>query len=219
MRLFKKLLILTGLLLLILSGYVIFNSDTFIEDASTKNGWNLILVDHTNKIPMHYKTTLQTLKNGKQVDARIVKDLSDMLIDARNDNIYMQVSEGYRSMSDQQSILNQRVDHYKNRGFITILAKRYALNYVAAPQTSEHELGLAVDVMGDHRYTTDESVYDWLSHNAYRYGFIERYPKDKTKLTHMKYEPWHYRYVGKKDALKMYEKHYCLEEYIDSLEN
>ena len=218
MRLFKKLMILLGILLLVLSGYIVFNPHTFMSDASTHNGWNLILVDHTNRIPAHYQTTLQKLNNGKEVDSRIVPDLSDMFIDARKDNVYMQVNEGYRTQTMQQNILDEKVEHYKSKGLMTILAKRYALNYVAAPLTSEHELGLAVDIIGDHRYTTNQSAYDWLHENAYKYGFIERYPKDKTTMTKMKFEPWHYRYVGKKAALSMHQSNYCLEEYIDSLE-
>lgn len=218
MRLFKKLMILLGILLLVLSGYIVFNPHTFMSDASLHNGWNLILVDHTNRIPAHYQTTLQKINNGKEVDSRIVSSLSEMFIDARKDNVYMQVNEGYRSQKMQQKILDEKIDHYKSKGLMTILAKRYALNYVAAPSTSEHELGLAVDIIGDHRYTTNQMAYDWLHENAYKYGFIERYPIDKTKLTNMKYEPWHYRYVGKKDALKMHQSNLCLEEYIDSLE-
>ena len=67
MRLFKKCFVVIGILLLILSGYIIFRSDTFIEDASTKNGWNLVLVNHTSKIPDNYKVILTKLNNGKEV--------------------------------------------------------------------------------------------------------------------------------------------------------
>ena len=217
MRLFKKCFVVIGILLLILSGYIIFRSDTFIEDASTNNGWNLVLVNHTSKIPDNYKVILTKLNNGKEVDSRIVPELSQMFRDARKDDIYMQVNEGYRSSRSQQKILDNRTNYYKNKGLFTLLARRYALNYVSAPGTSEHQLGLAVDIIGDNRYTTNQSAYRWLERNAYKYGFIQRYPKNKTSITHIKHEPWHYRYVGKKAALKMHQKNICLEEYVESL--
>lgn len=106
---------------------------------------------------------------------------------------------------------------YSNKGLFTLFARRYALNYVSAPGTSEHQLGLAVDIVGDNRYTTNQSAYRWLERNAYKYGFVKRYPKNKTSITHIKHEPWHYRYVGKKAALKMHQKNLCLEEYVESL--
>lgn len=155
MRLFKKCLLVLGILLLILAGYVIFRSDTFVEDASVNHGWNLMLVNHTSKIPDNYKVILTKLNNGKEVDSRIVPELSQMFRDARKDDIYMQVNEGYRSSHSQQKILDNRTNYYKNKGLFTILARRYALNYVSAPGTSEHQLGLAVDIVGDNRYTTN----------------------------------------------------------------
>lgn len=73
------------------------------------------------------------------------------------------------------------------------------------------------NIVGDNRYTTNQSAYRWLERNAYKYGFVKRYPKNKTSITHIKHEPWHYRYVGKKAALKMHQKNLCLEEYVESL--
>lgn len=217
MRLFKKCLIVLSILLLVLAGYIIFRSDTFIKDASIDHGWNLILVNHTNKIPDHYKVILTKLNNGKKVDSRIVPDLSRMFRNARKDNIYMQVNEGYRTSHLQQKILNNRTNYYKSKGLLMLFARRHALDYVLAPKTSEHQLGLAVDIVGDNHYTTNQSAYRWLERNAYKYGFVKRYPKNKTSITNIKHEPWHYRYVGKKAALKMHQKNLCLEEYIESL--
>ena len=205
MRLFKKCFLVLGILLLILSGYIIFRSDTFIEDAST------------NRIPDNYKVILTKLDNGKEVDSRIVPELSQMFRAARKDDIYMQVNEGYRSSHSQQKILDNRTNYYKSKGLCTLLARRYALNYVSVPGTSEHQLGLAVDIVGDNRYRTNQAAYRWFERNAYKYGFVKRYPKSKTSITHIKHEPWHYRYVGKKAALKMHQKNLCLEEYVESL--
>lgn len=73
-----------------------------------------------------------------------------------------------------------------------------ASEWVAAPGTSEHQLGIAVDINADKTKSTNDEVYTWLAEHAWEYGFILRYPKDKENVTGTGYEPWHYRYVGKK---------------------
>lgn len=87
-----------------------------------------------------------------------------------------------------------------------------AEQWVARPGTSEHQLGLAVDING--------AVYDiylWLEENSWKYGFIFRYPAYKTDLTGVAGEVWHYRYVGKEAAQEIYEQGVCLEEYLENL--
>ena len=64
-----------------------------------------------------------------------------------------------------------------------------------------------------------DALYEWLDNNAYKYGFIKRYPEDKSDITGIGYEPWHYRYVGKEAAAQMKHKNMCLEEYLDYLSN
>ena len=92
---------------------------------------------------------------------------------------------------------------------------------VAVPGTSEHELGLAVDLTDNDYRELDEAQEDtatqkWLMENSWRYGFILRYPNDKSEATGIIYEPWHYRYVGKATAKAVYESGLCLEEFFDS---
>ena len=111
MRVFKKCLLVLGILLLILSGYIIFRSDTFIEDASTNHGWNLMLVNHTSKIPDNYKVILTKLDNGKEVDSRIVPELSQMFRDARKDGIYMQVNEDIDHLIHSRRSWNNRTNY------------------------------------------------------------------------------------------------------------
>ena len=86
--------------------------------------------------------------------------------------------------------------------------------WVAVPGTSEHQLGLSVDLNPDRSYSTAQEVYQWLEENGARFGFIRRYPPDKTDLTGVIHEPWHYRYVGAEAAAVIYEKGLCLEEYL-----
>ena len=92
-----------------------------------------------------------------------------------------------------------------------------AEKYVAIPGTSEHQLGLSVDINADQTKCSSEKVYSWLDHNAYKYGFIKRYPENKIEITGENNEPWHYRYVGVDAALEMQKKGLCLEEYIETL--
>ena len=99
-----------------------------------------------------------------------------------------------------------------NKAFV---AKEKALDWVAQPGTSEHQLGIAVDINPDYSVTKGLGFYEWLSKNAHKYGFINRYPADKVEITGISNERWHYRYVGEKVARIIYEENLCLEEYID----
>ena len=89
-----------------------------------------------------------------------------------------------------------------------------ASEWVAAPGTSEHQLGIAVDINADKTKSTNDEVYAWLAEHAWEYGFILRYPKNKESITGTGYEPWHYRYVGKEAAKKIQQEGCCLEEYV-----
>ena len=89
-----------------------------------------------------------------------------------------------------------------------------AEKYVAIPGTSEHQLGLSVDINANQTKCSSEKVYSWLDNNAYKYGFIKRYPSNKSYITRIHNEPWHYRYVGKEAAATMKNQNLCLEEYL-----
>ena len=96
--------------------------------------------------------------------------------------------------------------------------KKLAEQWVAIPGTSEHQLGIAVDINADTTKSSRDDVYNWLEENAHTYGFIKRYPSNKTDITGVINEPWHYRYVGKEAASAIYSQGICLEEYIETLE-
>ena len=92
----------------------------------------------------------------------------------------------------------------------------YADRASARPGHSEHQTGLAVDIMGsngDYNLFLESPEFGWVSKNAHKYGFVLRYPKGKEYITGFKYEPWHYRYVGKEAAKYIYENQITLEEY------
>ncbi len=188
------------------------------NEASLENGWNLILINKDNYIPEDYEVTLLKLSNGKKVDERIYPDLQRMFDDARATGLELFVAQGYRTADEQQRLLDNKQEAYENEGKSPAEAKELAEQWVAVPGTSEHQLGIAVDINADTEKCSAEDVYEWLSVNAHKYGFINRYPADKTDITGIIYEPWHYRYVGNKAAQEMYEKGLCLEEYIETLQ-
>lgn len=186
---------------------------------SRDNGWNLILVNRWNPIPEGYSLELSTLENGQRVDARIYPALQRMLADAQAAGVYTKVVAGYRTQEHQQYLLDDKIAAYEKSGFSPEQARTLAERWVAVPGTSEHQIGLAVDINRDPAYSTADAVYSWLAENAHLYGFIQRYPSDKTDLTGTIYEPWHYRYVGTEAAAEIHRKGICLEEYILALES
>ncbi len=191
------------------------NADTyFLKEATTENGRMLILVNSDNRVPEDYEVSLITLANGERIDKEIYPSLQKMFDDMRAEGYYPQVVSGYRSEDSQADIYESRYDRYRSEGHSKRVARELTQQWVAKPGTSEHELGLAVDINPDREKSGDE-VYEWLNKNAHKYGFIKRYPEDKTDITGIANEPWHYRYVGEKAAKEMKEKSLCLEEYIE----
>ncbi len=177
--------------------------------------WNLILVNTWNEIPEDYDVALTELSNGQEVDSRIYPYLQDLFDAMREDGIYPIVREGYRTADEQQRILDDKVMAFIREGYSRSRAKRLAEKWVAIPGTSEHQLGIAVDINADKEKSSNEEVYEWLAENAYKYGFILRYPQGKEDITGTAYEPWHYRYVGEEAAEEIFNRQICLEEYFE----
>lgn len=220
----KHMVITVILLVVALSGIFLINhfitkqSDNIAHHtAGEDNGWNLILVNRDNYIPDDYKVELTELSNGQKVDSRIYPKLQEMFDEARKEGLGLFVAAGYRTWEKQQELLDEKIREYENEGKTKKEAEKLAKEWVAVPGTSEHQLGIAVDINADTGISTRDEVYGWLSKNSYKYGFIQRYPADKKDITGVINEPWHYRYVGKKAAEKMHFKGICLEEYIMSL--
>lgn len=186
--------------------------------ASEDNGWNLILVNRDSYIPDDYQVELTELSNGKKVDSRIYPELQEMFNDARAQGYGLFVREGYRTQEEQQQLMDEKIEAYENEGKSKSEAKKLAEQWVAIPGTSEHQLGIAVDINADTTKSSSDDVYKWLEENAHTYGFIKRYPSNKTDITGVINEPWHYRYVGKEVASEIYSQGICLEEYIDTLD-
>lgn len=177
--------------------------------------WNLIVVNRWNELPEDYEVELTELSNGQMVDSRVYPYLQEMFDAARTEDVYPVVREGYRTAEEQQEILDDKIQSYINQGYSQVKAERTAKEWVALPGTSEHQLGIAVDINADKSKCSNEDVYGWLAENAYKYGFILRYPMGKQEITGTSYEPWHYRYVGIEAAYEINERGICLEEYFE----
>lgn len=173
-----------------------------------------ILVNKYNYLDENYVpenlekiNTTYSLSNMKLVkEAR--EAYEEMAKDAAKDKRKLVVMSSYRSYDYQVDLYNR---YAKKDG------KDKADTYSGRPGFSEHQTGLAVDLYnGKTVYTKFESTkeFDWMQENAYKYGFILRFPKDKELETGYIYESWHYRYVGKEIAKEIKEKNICLEEYI-----
>lgn len=193
-----------------------------VSYADADDDWSLILVNPWNSIPDGYSPTLTKLINGQSVDERCYPDLQDMMDDCRAAGLSPLICSSYRSGQTQESLYNNKVKSLAAMGLSQERAKTEAAKVVALPGTSEHQLGLALDIVDVNNQNLDESQEDtevqkWLMENSYKYGFILRYPQDKSDVTGISYEPWHYRYVGKEAAREIYEQGVCLEEYLESL--
>lgn len=182
----------------------------------SEDDWNLILVNKWNPIPDNYEVTLTQLQGGQSVDSRIYPELQQMFDDARAEGLLPAVSSSYRTQEKQQELLDEKIAEYQAEGYSSEEAKELAEEWVAIPGTSEHQLGIAVDITTADWEQQDASVvWQWLEQNSYKYGFILRYPEEKKKITGVMHEEWHFRYVGKEAAKEIYDQGICLEEYLD----
>lgn len=184
------------------------------HNSEADEAWKLMLVNRDNPIPDNYDVNLVELAGGECVDKRIYEPLMEMLNAAKEANwgeLPIVVS-GYRTQEKQQSLYDEKIANFKREGYSDSEAVKQAEQWVAVPGYSEHQLGFAVDING-----ATYDVYLWLQENSYKYGFIFRYPGNKTDITGTAEEVWHYRYVGKEAAKEIYEKGICLEEYLEDL--
>lgn len=181
--------------------------------------WNMTLVNAENPMQEGYVPELAEVENGYSVDARIAEDLNAMLAAARADGCQPQICSAYRSVEKQVQVFNDTVNSWINQGSSFWDAYQRTTQEVALPGTSEHGIGLAVDIVSNQYAELDAKQAEtkeaqWLQEHCYEYGFILRYPPEKQSLTGIIYEPWHYRYVGREMAQKIKESGLTLEEYL-----
>lgn len=197
------------------------DTDPVTSSAPDKTEWNLVLVNQWNPLPEGYDPTVTQLKNGHAIDERAYPDLQEMMDDCRAAGLNPLICSSYRTMEKQKTLFSNKVNEYLAQGYSQEKAEEAAGKLVAVPGTSEHQLALALDIVDVSNQLLDKSqentpVQKWLMKNSWKYGFILRYPTDKSDITGISYEPWHYRYVGKEVAKEIYESGVCLEEYLEN---
>lgn len=182
------------------------------------DSWELRLVRQDNPLPSDYAPELTEIEQGQYFDSRAVRHLSALIKAARDAGYTVYICSGYRSYETQSWIYWNHVDDYIKQGMTqeeAEAATRIAVNY---PGGSEHQLGLAADLL---EYQTQDmepyiggsGLMLWLEEHCADYGFIIRYPEDKTDITGVEYEPWHLRFVGV-CAQYIMENDLCLEEFL-----
>jgi hypothetical protein len=179
----------------------------------------LTLVNPWNELPEDWQVDLVTLSNGLQIDRRCYDALQEMMDACREAGYEPLICSAYRTQETQQDLFNNKVAKLEAGGKSHDEAVQEAGTVVAVPGTSEHQLGLTVDVVDvNNQNLTEEQektpTQKWLMANSWRYGFIHRYPNSKSDITGIIYEPWHYRYVGKDAAQEIFNKGITLEEYL-----
>lgn len=188
-------------------------------DIPQANDWNLILVNPWHPLPKGYTPPLTQLQDGQAIDQRCYPDLQAMMDACCTAGYTPMICSSYRTQETQSQLFENKIARLVEQGYSQGNAELEAGTVVARPGTSEHQLGLAVDIVDSNHQALDESqestpVQQWLFEHCWEYGFILRYPNGKSELTGIIYEPWHYRYVGVDTAQKLQASGQCLEEYL-----
>lgn len=175
----------------------------------------LVLVNKNNMLYQKFiPNNLEKINELYSVDTKYLRSeakecFEKLCKDAKKLNLSIKAESTYRSFEYQKKLYDNYVLKY---------GSEYANACSAKPGHSEHQTGLAVDVRGsegDYNNFSNTKEFSWMIKNAPNYGFILRYPYDKQNITGFKYEPWHYRYVGK-IALEITKNNLTLEEYLEN---
>lgn len=190
--------------------------------AFSKDDWKLLLVNKQHTIPDDYEFTLGTIKGSMRCDERIIEPLTQMFAAAKEDGVNLVVCSPYRDMARQEYLFERKVKGFLKTGMSYMDAYKTASITVTVPGASEHQVGLAVDIISDTYSSLDEGFADtpagkWLAEHSWEYGFILRYPLGKEEVTGIQYEPWHFRYVGVDAAKIITEDGITLEEFVENL--
>ena len=191
------------------------NVDYPLDDAS----WKLICLNRNryvgsaveNQIDLSY-----VAGSGELMDSRAARAYEEMYDAAAEDGIYLTPCSGYRSYSTQKRLYNEFFYEYINQGYSESEAHDLTSKRRNPPGSSEHNIGICMDIIcaSSSANFQNTKAYAWLTENAADYGFILRYPEDKVSVTGVKFEPWHWRYVGVENAAAIRNSGLCLEEYL-----
>ncbi|WP_102398820.1 M15 family metallopeptidase [Haloimpatiens massiliensis] len=198
------------------------NITTKVNSTQTNKKTNILLINDKNKLSKSYipkNLVIPKVKfisyadpNVKKMDIDAAVALESLFLSASKDNIELLAVSGYRTYEYQDKL-------YKKSKNTTRASDKATSEYVAKPGTSEHQSGLAMDVLSDECFYLNDSfsqtnAYAWLKENCYKYGFIIRYPKGRENITGYCFEPWHIRYIGLPASKEIMESDITLEEYL-----
>ena len=178
--------------------------------------WELTLVNLQYRLPEEYKPTLKAAVEGSsvQLDARVAPFYAEMYAAAKADGCTLTPYSGYRTFARQQENFDRKVAYYVSQGLSEAEATAQTQTRILPAGASEHNMGFAMDIVSASADFISTKEFSWLSAHAHEYGFILRYPENKTEITGVMYEPWHWRFVGKEAAAEMQKSGQCLEEYL-----
>lgn len=193
------------------------------ELSFSAEDWRLVLINKQHPIPDDYEITLgkiMTIKGEMQCDERIIEELLAMMQAASQEGVQLAICSPYRDLNRQEVLFNRKIKAYMNKGMSYMDAYALSSQAVTVPGASEHQIGLAIDIVSNTYTNLDEDFADtdagkWLAEHSSEYGFILRYPKGKESITSIEFEPWHFRYVGKEAAEVIAREELCLEEFWD----
>lgn len=188
----------------------------------------MILVSRTHKMPEDYPIETKECGSATAINKTLQTEAADAFLSmqaaAAKDGVDVRMQSGYRSVSYQKKLYDNKTQYYRNKGLSEAAAREKAAVIVNPPGCSEHNCGLAADLNSPEHTGLDEgfektAAFRWLCEHAGDYGFILRYPKDAEDKTEIIYEPWHWRYVGVENAAKINASGLCFEEYIETLQS
>ena len=198
------------------TGKTVIDGETYYFSST---GVHVVIVNPWSTIPSDYSANLLPIDDTQFVEVSCYSALLEMLAACEADGNKPQVCSAYRTHTYQQYLYQKKVAYYLEEGYSQEDAEAEAATVVAVPGTSEHQLGLAVDIVdASYPYLTEAQeqtdTQKWLIEHCWEFGFILRYPVGSTASTGIIYEPWHYRYVGTEIALEIRDLGVTLEEYL-----
>ena len=187
----------------------------------------MILVNRAHPITEDYPVETKECGSATAINKTLQTEAAEAFLSmqaaAAKDGVDVRMQSGYRSVSYQKKLYDDKTQYYRNKGLSEAAAREKAAAIVNPPGCSEHNCGLAADLNSPEHTTLDTGFADtaafrWLCENAEHYGFILRYPKEAESVTGITYEPWHWRYVGPENAALLNQSGLCLEDAVAVLQ-
>lgn len=187
----------------------------------------MILVSRTHRITEDYPVETKECGSATAINKTLQTEAAEAFLSmqaaAAKDGVDVRMQSGYRSVSYQKKLYDNKTQYYRDKGLSEAAAREKAAAIVNPPGCSEHNCGLAADLNSPEHTTLDTGFADtaafrWLCENAEQYGFILRYPKEAESVTGITYEPWHWRYVGPENAALLNRSGLCLEDAVAVLQ-